>query len=317
MINNNERTILITGATGTVGSEVVKQLLATSSSSDHNLIRAAVHSKSKADIFSHNNNSNKEVEIVNIDYNKPETVADALNKVDKLFLLTLPAPNIVTDTFTSVVKEAKKNDVKNIVKLSVMGADLEPGTTIGRLHRQEEKIIEESGMPFTFLRPNGFMQNFARAGQIIRNQNAFCLPGGDARVSFVDVRDVAAVAANILLLTRGNGSEQQQHENKSYDLTGPEALSYSRAAEILSTQLGRKISYAAMSEEDARKGMKDAGMEEWYIDAMMEFYNNAVDLYNIDRGEWWSRTTTVVEQITGRKPISFAQFAKDYAEALR
>jgi|SRR5215831_3112113 len=316
MIKNDESTILITGATGTVGSEVVKQLLASSSSSDHNLIRAAVHSGNKAYSVRHSNNSNKEVEIVNIDYNKPETIADALNNVDKLFLLTLPAPNIVTDTFSSVVKEAKKNDVKYIVKLSVIGADLEPGTTIGRLHRQEEKIIEESGMPYTFLRPNGFMQNFVRAGQIIKNQNAFYLPAGDARLSFVDVRDVAAVAAKILLLT-GNGSEQQQHENKSYDITGPEALSYSQAAEIISKQLGRKISYTAISEEDARKGMKEAGMEDWYIDAMMEIYINAMELYNIDKGEWWSRTTTAVEQITGRKPISFAQFAKDYVEDLR
>ena len=85
-----------------------------------------------------------------------------------------------------------------------MGADLEPGTTIGRLHRQEEKILEESGIPYTILRPNGFMQNFVRAGLIIRSKNAFYLPPGDAKVSFVDVRDVAAVATE-LLLTEGNG----------------------------------------------------------------------------------------------------------------
>ena len=160
-----------------------------------------------------------------------------------------------------------------------MGDNMEPGTTIGRLHRQEEKIIEKYGMPYTFLRPNGFMQNFVRAGQIIRNQNAFYLPGGDARVSFVDVRDAAAVAPKVLLLTKGNGSEQQQHENKSYDITGTEALSYSQATEIISTPLGRKISYTAISEEDARKGMREAGLEDWYIDAMMEFYNNAMELY--------------------------------------
>src|SRR5262249_34707407 len=167
MIKNDERTILITGATGTVGSEVVKQLVASSSSPDHNLIRAAVHSQDKADRLKHD----RTLEIVNIDYNKPETISDALNKVDKLFLLTLPAPNIVTDTFSSVVNEAKKNDVKYIVKLSVLGADLVPGTTIGKLHRHEEKIIEESGIPYTFLRQNEFMQKFVRAVEIIRIQN--------------------------------------------------------------------------------------------------------------------------------------------------
>ena len=104
MTKNDGGIILITGATGTVGSEVVKQLLASSSSSDHNLIRAAVHSQNKSDNFKQYDNN--AVETVNMDYNKPETIADALNKVDKLFLLTLPAPNIVTDTFSSVVKEA-------------------------------------------------------------------------------------------------------------------------------------------------------------------------------------------------------------------
>jgi len=312
MIKNNDRTILVTGATGTVGSEVVKHLLA-ASSSDHNIIRAAVHSQNKADNLRHDDNN--KVEIVNIDYNKPETLADALNNVDKLFLLTLPAPNIVRDASSSVVKVAKKNGIKYIVKLSVMGADLEPGTTIGRLHRQEEKIIEESGIPYTFLRPNGFMQNFVRAGQIIRNQNAFYLPPGDARVSFVDVRDIAAVAVEVLL-SKGNGTELQL-EDKAYDVTGPETISYSQAAEIISQETGRKISYIETAEEDARKGMKEMGIENWYIDAMMEFYNNAIELYNVDKGKRWSRITTVVEQIIGRKPISFSQFVKDYVQAFK
>lgn len=316
MIKNNKRTILVTGATGIVGSEVVKQL--ESSSSNHGIIRAAIHSQSKTNMLMHDNNvnnNNNNIEIVNIDYDKPETLSPALNNVDKLFLLTLPAPNKIGDTFFNVVKESKKNGINYIVKLSVMGADLEPGTTIGRLHRQEEKIIEESGIPYTILRPNGFMQNFVRAGLIIRSKSAFYLPPGDAKVSFVDVRDVAAVATE-LLLTEGNGSGQQ-HDNNAYDITGPEVLSYSQAAEILSKETGRKISYTETLEEDVRKGMKAIGMEDWYIDAMMEFYNNALELYNINMGEWWSRVTTVAEQITGRKPISFGQFAKDYADAFR
>jgi uncharacterized protein YbjT (DUF2867 family) len=108
-MNNVRRTILVTGATGTVGSEVVKQLLA-SSSSGHNIIRAAVHSQNKSDKLRHDNNNDK-VEIVNIDYNKPETIAHPLSNVDKLFLLTLPSPNM-TNISSSVVKEAKKNGVK-------------------------------------------------------------------------------------------------------------------------------------------------------------------------------------------------------------
>ena len=234
MAKNDEKTILVTGATGTVGSEVVKQLVSSPSSSGYNIIRAAVHSQNKADRF----RQYRGVEIVNMDYNKPETIADALNHVNKLFLLTLPSPNMA-DISSSLVKEAKKrNDLKHIVKLSVMEADAEPGTTIGRLHRQEEKIIEESGIPYTFLRSGAFMRNFVNFfGQTIKNESAFYLPAGDGRVSFVDVRDIAAVATEILL-TKSNGSQQQK--NKAYDITGHDALSYSQAAEILSGGLVRK-----------------------------------------------------------------------------
>ena len=241
-----------------------------------------------------------------MDYNKSETIVDALNGVDKLFLLTLPTPNM-TEITSSLINEAKKNDVKHIVKLSVIDADADPGIMITRLHRQEEKIIEESGIPYTFLRAGAFMQNFINFfGQTIRTQNAIYLPAGDGKVSFVDVRDIAAVATEILL-TKNNGTKnKQQHEYKKYGITGNEALSYSQGAEILSNALGRRISYVNITEEDARKAMKKMGMEDWLVDALME-------LYRVIRFGYASQTTTVVEQITGHKPISLEQFARDYA----
>jgi uncharacterized protein YbjT (DUF2867 family) len=194
-----------------------------------------------------------------------------------------------------------------MVKLSVMAADVEPGTIIGRLHRQEEKIIEESGITYAFLRSGAFMQNFINFfGQTIKNQNAFYLPAGDGKVSFVDVRDIAAVVAK--LLTKNNGNRGQQHENKAYDITGPEALSYSQAAEIISKEIGKKISYVDIPEEDARKAMKGIGMEDWLIDAIVE-------LYNIIKAGYASQTTNTVEQIIGRKPTSFAQFVRDYSNS--
>jgi uncharacterized protein YbjT (DUF2867 family) len=183
-----------------------------------------------------------------------------------------------------------------------MGADLEPGYTSGRLHRQVEKIIEESGIPFAFLRPNSFMQNFVtRSNQTIKSQNAFYLPAGDGKVSFVDARDVAAVAVEVLTK---NGS---QHVNKVYNITGSEALSHSQVAEILSKEIRRKISYVDISEEDARNGMKKMGIVDWFID-------NAMELYNMYRTGYRSQTTTVVEQLIGQKPTSFSQFARDYAQ---
>src|SRR5437763_475355 len=229
-------TILVTGATGTVGREVVKQLVSSSSSSDNNniIIRAAIHSPNKADNFK----QYKTVQIVNIDYNKSETVADALNHVDKLFLLTLPAPDMAI--YSNLVKEIRKyGSINHIVKLSSMAAE-ETGlaTTIGRIHREEEKIVEESGIPFTFLRPPSFMQNFINQfGYTITTQDAFYVPAGDAKMSFVDARDVAAVSVQALI------SDSQQHIGKAYAITAQEAIYYGQAAEILSEEVGRRISY--------------------------------------------------------------------------
>jgi uncharacterized protein YbjT (DUF2867 family) len=306
-MNDSERTIiLVTGATGTMGSEVVKQLVSSFSSSSSGqsvVIRAAVHSQNKADKLRQYGGETA-VEIVNMDYNKPETIAAALNKVGKLFLLTLPSLNM-TDISSKVVREAKKNGVQYIVKLSVFGADAEPGIIIGRLHRQEEKIIEESGITYTFLRSSAFMQNFVNYyNYTIKTQNAIYLPAGEGKVSFVDARDVAAVAAK--LLTENNGGNQ--HESKVYVVTGSEALSYSQVAEIISKEIGRKISYIDTPEEDTRKAMKSVGREDWLIDAILEeFYNTRVG----NRSE----TTRTVEQIIGRKPTSFTQFVRDYANS--
>jgi uncharacterized protein YbjT (DUF2867 family) len=305
-MNDQEKTILVTGATGTVGSEVVKQLTSISPSSSGHKIRAAVHSKNKADKLKQFDN--KRVEIVELDYAKPETVADALNKVDNLYLQTLPIPD-VTDICSNLVKEAKKNNVKYIVKLSAMGADSDPRSTILRLHGEEEKIIADSGIAYTFLRPPAFMQNFVtQFGHTIRTQNAFYVPAGDAKMSFVDARDIAAIAVG-MLTNNSNGGSQQRH-NKAYDITGQDALSYRQVADILSNEVGKKISYIDITEDGARKGMEQIGMSDWFIDIMIE-------LFRTIRAGYGSETTAAVEHITGRKPISFAQFAKDYAEVFR
>jgi uncharacterized protein YbjT (DUF2867 family) len=291
MSKNYESTILLTDPTGTVSNAVVKQL----ASSDQNIIRVAVDTKNKADKIKYAH------EIANIDYSRPETLADALSNVDILFLRIPPSVEMV-DISSSFIEEAKKNGVKFIVKLSTMGADLDPGYTSGRLHRQVEKIIEESGIPFAFLRPNSFMQSFVtRSSQTIKNQSAIYLPAGDEKISFVDARDVAAVAAKVLT---NNGS---QHMNKVYDITGPEALSHSQVAEILSEETGRRITYLDISEEDARSRMKKMGVGDWFID-------NAMELYNMYRTGHRSQTTAVIEQLTEQKPTTFSQFARDYAQ---
>ena len=288
-------TILITGATGTVGSEVVKQL---SAKGENIIVKAAARSATDNTF----ENLNR-VQVVQLDYDKPDSLAVALKGVDKLFLLT-PFQSNMVDLTSNLVSEAKKAKVKYIVKQSVMGADAEPGITPGRLHRQAEKIIEESGIPFTFLRPNFFMQNFVNYySNLIRSQGAFYIPAGDAKVSFVDVRDIAAVAVKSLI-------NDNQQKGRAYNITGGEALSYGQAAEILSKAVGKKINYVNVTDQDARNGMKDMSMDEWTIKSMIE-------LFEITRAGYVSEISPIVEQVTGNKPITFSQFANDYAGSFK
>lgn len=297
-MKTKQETILVTGATGTLGGEVVKQL---SSSTPAVNIKAGVHSAQNVKKVK----DGDKVEVVLIDYNKPETLKEALSQVDKLFLLTPDVPN-AHELASNLVIEAKKAGIRHIVKQSVMGADLEADVGTFRLHRQAEKIIEQSEIPFTFLRPNEFMQNFVNFhSHFIKNNNAFYLPLEDAKVSLVDVRDIAAVAVKSLTEDRSD-----KHNNKTYLITGPEALSYHQVADILSNARGKKISYVNISEEEARGAMKEMGMSDWLINTISE-------LHDYFRKGNASQVSSAVEEVTGKKPISFSQFAKDYAEAFR
>ena len=283
-------TILVTGATGNVGSQVIKHLAAFGAD-----IRAAVRSTSRAQ------NLNG-ITLVEFDLNKPQTVQAAFEGIDKVFLGSPLVANMV-ELDTASVEAAKKAGVKHIVRLSVMGADAEPEHPLANLHHQVEKMIETSGMSYTLLRPNSFYQNYITfTGSTIKTQNAFYLPMGDGKISLVDVRDVAAVAATALT--------QSGHEGKIYQVTGSEALCNQQIASILSAVLGRQITYAAISEQTAREALKEAEMPEQEI-------NLVLGLYTAQKSGYYSEVSPVIEQVTGKKPISFEQFARDYAEAFK
>lgn len=305
-MSKNSSTILITGATGLLGSEVVKQL---SSAIPAVKIKAAIHSVENLKRVKENNDAAARVEPVLFDYEKPETLREALGNVDKLFLLTPETP-IAAELASNAVSEAKKAGIRHIVKQSVQAADSMAAAAFVstlRLHRQAEKIIEESGITYTFLRPGEFMQNFIRwYSETIKGQGAFYLPAaGDTKVGFVDVRDIAAVAVKALT----EEDENDKHKNKAYTITGPEELSYYQVAEILSNATGRKIDYVNISEEEARQAMKDMGISDWLINGVIE----VIELYR----SGVPRLSSAVEEVTGKKPISFSQFAKDYAHVFR
>jgi uncharacterized protein YbjT (DUF2867 family) len=295
-METKQESILVTGASGNIGSEVVKQLLAVTPAVS---IKAAVHSRQNVK----NVKDGDRVKVIPIDYNESDTLREALKDVDKLFLLTPDVPNAAY-LASNAVTEAKKAGIRHIVKQSVMGANLDADVGTMRLHRQVEEIIEQSGIPFTFLRPNEFMQNFINFhSPSVKGNNAFYIPLEDAKVSLVDVRDIAAIAVESLI-------DEDKHKNKTYLITGPEALSYHQVAEVLSNATGRKISYVNISEEEAKAAMKEIGMSDWLI-------NTVSELSDYFRKGKASEVSPAVEEVTGRKPISFSQFANDYADAFR
>jgi uncharacterized protein YbjT (DUF2867 family) len=292
--------VLVIGGDGNIGREVINQLL---SKKDENLrIVGGVRSlDKKKDI----DNRVISYEAVDIEYDNPETVTAALKGIDTLFLLTPTHPKML-DFTSNLVDGANKCGVKHIVKLSHIRADPidEPQINITRLHHQAERIIEESGITFTFLRPNFFMQNFVNF-YLGKDQSSIYLPAGDGKVSFVDVRDIAAVAVQALI-----NNIDGRHNGKAYTITGPEAISYGDAAGILSESIGRNISYVNISEDDARKAIIGMGMSDWHTNIVLE-------LLKLSREGYLSDISHEVEEIIGKKPKSFSQFAKDYAPEFR
>jgi uncharacterized protein YbjT (DUF2867 family) len=278
--------ILITGASGNVGREVVKQALAVGLR-----IRAAFQSP---DIAA---KAPAGLEGVIMDYAKPETIRPVLQGVEKIFLVGPPVRDLATWE-ANFIKEVRTSGRKHIVKLSALGGR---ESVFPSGHRDSEENIEASGLPYTFLRPNGFMQNLVNynAGTI-RSENAFYGCQGDGAVSVIDIRDIAAVAVIILAATG--------HEGKSYVLTGSEALTNSQIAEKISRVGGRKIAYRDLPPAEFRKALVAAGMPEWSADALL-------DLQRFYREGKASRVTNDVERLAGRKPLTFEQFATDYAFA--
>ena len=179
--------ICVTGAGGTVGSELIKEL-----ESAHAPFRATYFSFEKAEAA-----RARGIDAAVIDYNRPETLRAAFQGCDTLFLL---GPNVLTQTQLELnaVEAAQRVGVRHIVKLSVMGAD-EEAYAIALVHRLVEKAIEASGMAWTFLRPNSFMQNVVTyMSNTIKAEAAFYSASGEGKISHVDVRDIVAVAVKRL-----------------------------------------------------------------------------------------------------------------------
>ena len=279
--------ILITGASGTVGKELVKIL-----ARPEEPVRVMIRDRSQSSSLVYPG-----ADIVEGDFARPDMLKNALTGIDKAFLLAPPIENQV-DLESNFIRAVSYSSVKRVVKLSALGAAPDSPARLLRAHAESERRIEESGIPYTFLRPAPFMQNFLNFRDSIIHRGEFYAPMGDGRVGIVDVRDVATVAAEVL--------EEHGHENKIYDVTGPESLNYAEMARHLSLAVGKPIAYVDVPPEVAGDAMLKSGIPQWTVDAILE-------LYAIWKFNGAAEISKTVWDIGKKDPITFAEFAHDYA----
>jgi uncharacterized protein YbjT (DUF2867 family) len=283
--------ILVTGATGKTGGAVANELAA------HNIpFRVLVRNADKATAL-----KDLGAEIAVGDMTDKAAVSDALKGVDKAVLVMANGEDQLTieKQFTDCSVAA---GVKQLVKLSSMESN--PGTTkpIPAMHVASEDHIRASGMNWTMIRPTFFTQNFLSAARTIKASDEIGFALGNAVVAATDIRDVAEVIR--LVLT------DDAHLNKSYDLTGPEALSLAQVAEKFSIVLGRDIRYVPESVEDFRKVLTQVGLPEWRVNAVCDEFRLLSERANM-------HTTDSIQQILGRAPTSVEQFARDHIEVFQ
>jgi len=284
--------ILITGATGNVGTAVVDTL----STTDVNL-RALAHDEAKAQSL-----RDRGVEVVVGDFLEPETMVPALEGVHTVFLLTPIHPGQVSQA-SNVVKAAKNsgNDPR-IVRLSVHQASHEAPSRNTRQHAEIEDELASSGLPYTFLRPQSFMQNTLMAARTVASEGRIYQPFKDGKLGMIDARDIGEVAAKVLT--------EEGHEGKTYTLTGPAAISFHDVAQALSEVLGKEVSYINIPLEKAKEAMINMSISEWRADVLIEYAKAHSEGYS-------NFTTEDVEQLTGHPATSYKEFATDFERVFR
>jgi len=276
--------ILVTGAPGNVGSEVVNELKRKGIS-----FRVGVFNPDAGQLI-----ADETMEVVPFDFLKPETHQAAFTGIKHLFLVRPPALSNVERDIAPAVRTAIACGVEHIVFLSLQG--VENNRIVP--HYKIEQLILASSVSYTFLRASFFMQNLSTTQAAeIRDRNEIGLPVGKAKTSFIDVRDIAAAA--VCALT------EERHLNKKYTLTGKEALSYDQVADKLSSVLGRLIRYTNPSLFTFIWRQLATGHKLGYTLVVAA-------LYTITRMGNAQEVTHDVEAVLGRAPISFDQFAQDY-----
>jgi len=234
------------------------------------------------------------LEIIHFDFLQPETYVQTFAGIERMFLVRPPGLSNVQRDIAPAIRAAVKAGVKHIVFLSIQGVENNPLVP----HHKIEQLLLETGIDYTFLRASFFMQNLTTTHRAeIRDQDEIALPVGAAKTSFIDTRDIAAVAAHALT--------ELGYANKKYTLTGGEALDYEQVAAKLSSTLRRTIRYTHPSMISFIRRQLAQGQKLSYTLIMTA-------LYTITRFGNAKTVTGDVAMILGRSPISFDQFAEDY-----
>ncbi|NPC92292.1 SDR family oxidoreductase [Bacillus sp. WMMC1349] len=269
--------ILLTGSTGTVGREIVKQL-------------------SDLDVPFKTTSRSKKGNGVYFDFEDNDSYLPALNGIEKLFLIRPPHISNIKMYLDPVIDSAKLAGVTQIVFLSLLGVEKNPLVP----HYKAERSIKKSGIPYTFLRPSFFMQNLVQQhGEELRKDRQIFVPAGNGRTSFIDVRDIASVAVKTLT--------EPGHKNQAYSLTGSEVLTYYEVADMLTAELDITFTYANPSAKTFRKRMLEKGVPKEFITIMIGIYLTA-------KLGLAKKITSDLENILQRQPITVKQFIHDYRD---
>src|SRR5579859_61861 len=280
--------ILLIGATGQaqVGAALVAQLQARKLP-----FRVLAHTPASFDRL-----TKEGIEAILADDTHPGQLAAAFQDIDRFFLLTPGSPDQPT-LERRLVDAARQAGVRHVVKLSVLGAG-DPDVSLLRSHSASEQLIRQSGLDYTFLRPNAFLQNLGtREVARIKQYSSFANANGDGVVSLIDTRDIAAVAATALSSDRSIG--------QTYELTGPEALSYTQIARTFTALLGRPITDLALSDDAYQSALLSAGLPAWRAEGLSALSR----FYRAGKG---AVVTDAVEQITGQPARTLDTYLADH-----
>lgn len=279
--------IYVTGGRGWhLGREVVRQL-----TKSGQRVRVLAGSAEEGRTLEGQN-----IEVVVGDCERPETFAHTLDGIDAAMLITRNSLKFV-EMDANFIDAAKAARVGHLVKLSALGAGVDDETQVKRAHGQAEKLLKQSGLNWTILRPHFFMQNVLWFIDEIRIRGTISLPMKSVRLGLIDFRDIAAVALRCLT--------QTGHEGRTYTLSGPELLSFYEVAAKLGRAVGTSIKYNDMPPDAFRQLLVSMGRPPWHADSMTRSYvlmSLADELLTGD-----------VERVLGRRPASFDQVARDYA----